>query len=299
MKYLVTGGTGFIGRHLIERLLADGHKVICLSRSKQKVQQCFGERVKAVSSLAELGQIKLDGVVNLAGEAIADQRWSEARKTLLRESRVALTAALVDWIATLDDKPEVLVSGSAIGYYGSHPGDRPLDERGGCTPGFTHELCQLWEDEAQRAEKLGVRVCCIRTGIVLGDGGALNKMLLPFRLGLGGQVGSGYQWMSWIHIDDEVDAIVMLLTHDHLQGAFNLTAPNPVTNREFAATLGKVLKRPAILPLPAFMVHLLLGEGAELLLEGQRVFPEHLLEVGYTFKYSYLQDALSDVVTTR
>ena len=296
MKILLTGGTGFIGRHLVQKLSDDGHELVCLTRSKERAVQVLGNNIALVSELSELGQAGLDAVINLAGEPIVDQRWSDARKTLLEESRINLTANLISWLEGQEQKPEVVVSGSAIGFYGSYPGDEPLDESSGFIEGFTHDLCARWEEEARKAESLGIRVCLIRTGIVLGEGGALNKMLLPFKLGLGGQVGSGHQWMSWIHIDDEVAAITMLLTQTELAGAFNLTAPQPVTNYEFAKALGKQLNRPTILPLPAFMAKLMLGEGAELLLEGQRVFPERLLEAGYRFKYLELDEALGAIL---
>ncbi len=296
MKILVTGGTGFIGQHLIANRLRAGDEIYCYSRDANKVTSLFGDTVTPVTEMPPASDLRVDAVVNLAGEAIADKRWSEERKQLLRESRINLTAKLVEWISGLEEKPEVLISGSAIGYYGSVKGDKHLNESAAVTPGFTHSLCKDWEEEALKAEKAGIRVCLIRTGIVLGNGGALAKMHLPFKMGLGGPIGSGDQWMSWIHIDDEVEIIEMLLTHPQLSGAFNLTAPNAVTNREFTKALGKALHRPAILPMPAYAVKLMLGEGAELLLEGQRVDPEKLLELGYKFKFTDLNDALKDIV---
>ncbi|MGB0203440.1 MAG: TIGR01777 family oxidoreductase [Neptuniibacter sp.] len=296
MKILVTGGTGFIGQHLISNWLKEGDAVFCYTRDSSKVKEIFGDAVTPVTEMPPKDDLEVDAVVNIAGEPIADKRWSNERKLLLRESRINLTAALVEWIKGLEKKPEVLISGSAIGYYGSVVGDQKLDESVQATPGFTHSLCQDWENEALNAEELGVRVCLIRTGIVLGSGGALAKMYLPFKMGLGGPIGSGNQWMSWIHVDDEVDVIEMLLTHPDLSGVFNLTAPNAVTNREFSKTLGKVMHRPAILPMPGYAIKLLLGDGAELLLEGQRVYPEKLLSIGYKFKYETLTEALESIV---
>jgi uncharacterized protein (TIGR01777 family) len=296
MKILVTGGTGFIGQHLISNRIKKGDEVFCYTRDASKVKEIFGESVTPVVEMPPKDDLEVDAVVNLAGEPIADKRWSNERKLLLRESRINLTAGLVDWIKGLERKPEVLISGSAIGYYGSVAGDQKLNESAQATQGFTHSLCQDWENEALKAEELGVRVCLIRTGIVLGSGGALAKMYLPFKMGLGGPIGKGNQWMSWIHVDDEVDVIEMLLTHSQLSGAFNLTAPNAVTNREFSKTFGKVMHRPAILPMPGYAIKLLLGDGAELLLEGQRVYPEKLLEIGYKFKYESLSDALENIV---
>lgn len=296
MKILVTGGTGFIGQHLIANRLREGDEIYCYTRDANKVSSLFGGAVNPVTEMPPAADFSVDAVVNLAGEPIADKRWSEERKQLLRESRINLTEELIKWISGLEKKPEVLISGSAIGYYGSAKGDQKLGESSEANSGFTHSLCRDWEDQALKAEDYGVRVCLIRTGIVLGLGGALDKMLLPFKMGLGGPIGSGDQWMSWIHIDDEVDVIEMLLTHSQLSGAFNLTAPNAVTNREFSKALGKALHRPAFLPMPGYAIKLMLGEGAELLLEGQRVHPSKLLETGYKFKYENLREALEAIV---
>ena len=297
MKVLVTGGTGFIGQALVRTRLSKGDEVTCLSRNPLKVKRAFGDSVRAVSSLDQLNGFEFGAVINLAGEPIADGRWSDQRKKRIRQSRVEFTEELVRWIAAQPAKPSVLVSGSAIGYYGSHRGDVELSEQGHVISGFTHSLCADWEARAARAEMLGVRVCQIRTGVVMGHGGgALKKMLPPFRLGLGGPVGHGQQWMSWVHLADEVRAIEFLLEHDTLQGAFNLTAPHAVRNREFSRELARVLKRPAVLPLPGWVVGLMLGEGAELLLEGQRVYPHRLLEAGFQFVYPELPAALEEIV---
>ncbi|EAR59830.1 TIGR01777 family oxidoreductase [Neptuniibacter caesariensis] len=296
MRLLVTGGTGFIGQHLIKKRLAAGDSIVCWSRDPAKVHDLFGQKVEAIRDLPEKDELQIDAIVNLAGEPIADKRWSFERKQLLRASRIDLTHQLVEWVKAQDQKPEVLVSGSAIGFYGCHSSDVQLGENSAVSPGFTHDLCADWETEAIRLEEDGVRVCLLRTGVVLGHGGALSKMLLPFKLGLGGPIASGQQWMSWIHIEDEVEVIEMLLTHQHLQGAFNLTAPEAVPNRVFTGCLAKALKRPAFLPMPAFVIDLMLGEGAELLVQGQRVYPEKLLEIGYQFKYPELQPALNAIV---
>jgi len=297
MKLLVTGGTGFIGQAIIRARLAKGDEVTCLSRDPLKVKRAFGDSVRGVSSLDQLNGFDFGAVINLAGEPIADGRWSEKRKSMIRDSRVAFTEELVSWIAGQAVKPAVLVSGSAIGYYGSHRGDVELSEQGNVVSGFTHSLCADWEARAARAEMLGIRVCQIRTGVVMGHGGgALKKMLPPFRLGLGGPVGHGQQWMSWVHLNDEVRAIEFLLEHDTLAGAFNLTAPLAVRNRDFSRELARVLKRPAVLPLPGWVVGLMLGEGAELLLEGQRVYPHRLLEAGFEFEYPELSAALEEII---
>lgn len=297
MKVLITGGTGFIGQALIRSRQPHGVVFTCISRKPDKVKKLFGDSVRAVSSLMEVDGERFDAVINLCGEPIADRRWSAARKRLLRDSRLNMTRALVEWMTLSEHKPKVFISGSAIGYYGSHAGDDLLVETSEGRAGFTHSLCADWEYEALQASALGVRVCVVRTGVVLGPGGALKKMLPPFRLGLGGPIGDGSQWMSWIHLSDEVRAIEFLLSHHTLQGAFNLTAPEAAQNRDFAATLGAVLKRPARFPLPPFVVQWMLGDGAELLLEGQRVFPKRLLDAGFSFNYSKLKDALEATLT--
>ncbi|WP_010325354.1 TIGR01777 family oxidoreductase [Marinobacterium stanieri] len=294
MRVLVTGGSGFIGQALTRALTQRGDQVVILSRQPGKVPAMTGvvtvDRLQAISG-------KVDAVVNLAGAPIVDKRWSESRKQLLRASRIDLTRDLVSWMQTRDVPPAVLVSGSAIGYYGSHQ-DEVLDENAPVAAGFPHELCNAWEQAALVAESASTRVCLVRTGVVLGPGGALTKMLTPYRLGLGGPIGDGQQWMSWIHLDDEVGAILYLLDNPSLRGPFNLTAPEPVTNEEFSQTLGKVLKRPAAFRMPAFVMRLLLGEASELLLEGQRVVPVHLNSAGYAFKYRTLEPALKAVIKT-
>lgn len=292
MRVLITGGSGFIGQALSRQLLARGDQVVILSRRPERVPSQQG--VLVVAALEQV-QGRVDAVVNLAGAPIVDRRWSRARKLLLRDSRISTTRALVHWMGGLKQPPSVLVSGSAIGYYGTHQ-DEVLDENAAFTPGFTHQLCRDWEQEAREAERLGVRVCLIRTGVVLGTGGALARMLPAFRLGLGGPIGSGEQWMSWIHLQDEIGAIIYLLDHPALHGVFNLTAPEPVTNADFSQTLARVLKRPARLRVPALAMRLLLGEASELLLAGQRVVPANLHTAGYRFQYPALEPALRAVL---
>lgn len=295
MKVLITGGTGFIGQAYIKWRQPHGVNFTCITRNPDRAKKTLGPAVRTVTSLMEVDGETFDAVINLCGEPIADRRWSEKRKKLLRYSRLTMTHALVDWMAMSDKKPAVFISGSAIGYYGTHPGDDLLVEASAVRQGFTHSLCADWEEEAMRAAELGVRVCLIRTGVVLGEGGALKKMVPPFRMGVGGPIGDGRQWMSWIHLEDELRAIDFLLRHQTLQGAFNLTAPEASRNAEFAQTLGRALKRPAKLPLPPFVVELMLGEGAELLLEGQRVYPQRLMQAGFEFKYPELDQALEQI----
>ena len=290
MRVLVTGGSGFIGQALIRALTERGDQVVALKHKRQLTQP-------GIETLEQLSHIKgkVDAVINLAGAPIADARWSEARKKCLIDSRLDTTRSLVQWIAKQSEKPSVFISGSAIGFYGATSSDTPVNEFS--TPllhDFSQQLCQQWEDQALEAQPLSVRVCLLRTGIVLGKGGALAKMRIPFLLGGGGPIASGKQWMSWIHLDDEVAAILHLLDHQNLSGAFNLTAPHPATNRQFVKSYAASLHRPAILPMPGFAVKMMLGsEASALLTEGLAVFPERLLESGFRFKYASLQDAFA------
>ena len=296
MKVLITGATGFIGGHLVPRLLQDGHELIIMSRSAQKAQKQFGTAIRVITRPDQIqSDEQVDGIINLAGAGIADKRWNEARKKVLVDSRVEITNQLISLISRLEHKPEVMISGSAIGYYGCRDDDLLLDEHGDVVEDFTHTLCQRWESEALKAQAMNVRVCLIRTGIVLGAGGALAKMLPPFRLGLGGPVAEGQQWMSWIHLDDQLEVICMLLTHDQFSGAYNLTAPEAVTNATFSRQLAAMLSRPAWFRVPAFVLKLILGEGSDLLVKGQRVYPQRLLDAGYQFAYPKLKDALQQI----
>ena len=293
MKLLIAGGTGFIGASLCQRLVQRGHELVVLIRqpSRQSAQPGVqllswetGEWQRALGSM--------HGLINLAGESVAAKRWTPRQKTLIRNSRIQTTQRLVTAVAQLPRRPAVLINASAVGYYGAR-GDEELVESDSPGGGFLAQLCQAWEYEAQRAEALGVRVARLRIGMVLGrDGGALSKMVPPFRLCLGGPLGSGRQQVSWIHRDDVVGLIEWILERPDVAGAVNATAPQPVTMREFCATLGRVLKRPSWAPVPALALRLLLGEMAELLLSGQRVMPSIALRGGYTFSHPTLRPAL-------
>lgn len=295
MNILITGGTGLIGSALCRQLLAGGHQLTVLSRRPQQVPSLCGTGVDAVETLAELpAEGGFDAVINLAGEGIADRRWSARRKRQLLASRVDLSARLVDYLAACRQPPAVLISGSAVGYYGDQ-GEHVLDEEADAVNDFAHQLCRDWERQAMRAESLGVRVCVMRIGLVVApEGGFLGRMLLPFRLGLGGPIGSGEQWMSWIHRDDLLAIIHYLLEHQVLTGVFNATAPNPVNNAEFSRLLAQTLGRPASLRVPAWALRAGLGEMSSLLLGGQRVLPRRLRLAGFDFRYPYLQEALAD-----
>jgi uncharacterized protein (TIGR01777 family) len=298
-KILVTGGTGFIGRHLCKSLIESGDQITLLSRQPlPKVQALLGPSVAVIASLEALNAASdFDAVINLAGEPIMGRRWSPAYQETLRQSRITLTEKLVDKIALFQKKPEVLISGSAIGIYGDQ-GDLLLDETSSTSgTGFSRTLCLDWESAARKAEALGVRVCIIRTGLVVGSaGGFLQRMLLPFKLGLGGPIASGRQWMSWIHLEDEVGLIRYLLDHTALKGTFNGTAPLPVTNAELTQTLARCLNRPAFFRVPAFVLNALFGEMGSLLLESQRVSPKRALEQGYTFQFTELTGALQSIL---
>lgn len=294
---LVTGGTGFIGRSLCQTLLADGYRVTVLTRNAAKAGVGQDDR-DFVEDLVELDRMPpVTLIVNLAGEPLANSRWNEARKREFFRSRVGTTEKLFDYFAGVASPPQILVSGSAIGYYGAQ-GSNELDEEGSYAPGFSHDLCAAWEAAADKFEALGTRVCKVRTGIVLGPGGgALASMLPLFRLGLGGPIGSGQQWMSWIHRDDLVGIILHCIEHQQVTGPINGTAPGAVTNKKFARTLGKVLRRPAVMPTPGFVLKLVFGQMAEeLLLSGQNVYPKKALQTGYSFLYPELEPALRQVL---
>ena len=293
---LVTGGSGFIGRNLCKRLTGSAEKIIVLSRNPVNAAKVLPQSVEIISDLTQLNE-PVDILINLAGEPIADKRWSEKRKATITQSRIQTTQALYQYFKQADIPPSIVISGSAIGYYGGGiANNQPVTEEGAIEPNFSSKLCADWENTAQQFEQLGARVCLLRTGIVLGEQGALSKLLPAFKLGLGGPIASGKQWMPWIHIDDMVEIIAYAIQND-LSGPINCTAPNPVTNREFAKTLGKVLKRPAIAPMPAAIVKLLFGQmGDELMIQGQSVVPQKLQQKGFNFKYTSLYSALNTIV---
>lgn len=298
MKILITGGTGLIGHHLIPRLLELRHSVTVVTRTPGKAQQRLDARVTLWKGLNEQNQLNdFDAVINLAGEPIADKRWSEEQKQRLCESRWQITQRLVDLFNASESPPQVLISGSATGYYGDL-GEVVVSEEEPPHNEFTHKLCARWEQIACGAQSDRTRVCLLRTGVVFAPkGGALAKMLPLFRLGLGGPIGNGRQYLSWIHIDDLVNGILWLLDND-LRGPFNMVSPYPVHNEQFSHTLGHVLHRPAVMRAPAAVVRLLMGESSVLVLGGQRAIPKRLEAAGFAFRWYDLEEALQDVVTS-
>ncbi|MGV7195520.1 TIGR01777 family oxidoreductase [Xanthomonas axonopodis] len=293
MRVLITGGTGFIGQALCPALVQAGHQVGVLTRNAGRASRSQ----PGITAVETLDGIQAEAVINLAGEPLAAGRWSDARKQRFRESRLGTTDRLHDWIAQqpAQQRPAVVVSGSAVGYYGER-GDAALTETDGAGEDFSAVLCRDWEAAAARIGALGPRVSWVRTGIVLDrDGGALARMLPAFQLGGGGPFGDGRHWMSWIHRADMVALLVWLLQHGQ-PGAYNATAPNPVTNAEFARTLAKVLHRPALLALPAGLLRLGFGEMADLLLISQRVLPQRALDAGFGFRHERLERALRAIL---
>ena len=296
MHILLTGGTGLIGRQLCRLWLSQGHSLTVWSRKPEKVPTLCGAQVRGIARLEEIGQAPVDVLINLAGAPIADRLWTHRRKALLWSSRISLTETLLAWLESLEQKPRLMISGSAVGWYGDG-GERELTEDSPpVSEDFASQLCIAWEETAQRAEALGMRVVLVRTGLVLSaEGGFLSRLRLPFKAGLGGPIGNGRQWMSWIHIDDQIALIDFLLHQNMASGPYNACAPKPVRNREFAKTLADVLHRPAFMPLPSFVLKVGLGELSLLLLGGQRVTPLRLLAAGFTFRFTDLRAALDDL----
>ncbi len=300
MKILVTGATGLIGRSLSRALAGEGHTIVGLSRSPERAPRlAVAEMHKWEPQAGPPPEQALNGVeavVHLAGEPIAARRWTDEQKKQIRDSRVISTRNLVSGFRSMGAKPAALISGSAIGFYGDR-GDEKLYEQSPAGRGFMSEVCQAWESESEQASRLGMRVVEVRTGVVLStEGGALQKMLTPFKFGVGGPIGSGRQWFPWIHIDDIVGIFRHTLLASSLNGPVNGTAPEPVTNADFTKQLGRALHRPAFLPVPEFGLRALMGEMSEILLGSQRVIPQVALESKYEFIYPTLGSALKNLL---
>ncbi len=297
MKILISGASGLVGKHLIPTLKAKGNEVYKLVRKTPKSSDEI--QWDAERGFSETEQAKLenfDAVVHLAGDNVASENWSNEKKRKIRDSRVVGTRVLVDALKGAKNPPRIFVSASAIGFYGDRK-DEILTEESERGAGFLAEVCTAWEEEIRRAGEFA-QVVFLRTGVVLAkDGGALEKMLMPFKFGVGGRIGSGKQWMSWIALADLIKLIHFALENETLRGAVNAVAPNPATNAEFTKTLGEVLHRPAVLPVPEFAVKLLFGEmGETLLLQSARTLPKRLVEAGYEFQFPFLKDAMKHVL---
>jgi len=299
---LITGATGFIGKLLVATMLKQGKQVTVLTRNTRQASAMFGGKVHCVSSMKELPiDQKIDVIVNLAGARILGARWTEHRKSVLRLSRVGLTKSVVDWIARAQIKPRLLLSASAIGYYGiqAQEDDTPLTEDSKPQAIFMSQLCQEWEAAAGAASEYGVQVRIMRFGFVLGKQGSLPLMMLPVRLGLGGALGSGRQWLSWIHVEDILKGMTFLWDQPDLSQpvlAFNFTAPQVVRQKQFMQIAAQILHRPCFIPTPAWPIRLLLGEQADLLLEGQHVMPAALEKMGFQFAFPELKAALKNLL---
>lgn len=310
MDIAITGGTGFVGRLLVARLLAEADqqsRLIVLTRDGTRADQILGQdpRLSIVTydplRPQEWGST-LEGVkavINLAGEPLTGGRWTPSKKAEIRRSRIEGTTALVEAIRACQTRPQVMISSSAVGYYGPRNSDQALEETAQPGQDFLAQLAQDWEAAAQPVQDLGVRLAWVRTGIVLGpEGGALAQLLGPFQSFLGGPIGSGQQWLSWIHREDLVRLMQWLLTQESGSGPLNGTAPQPVKMQEFCAVLGQVIGRPSWLPVPSFALELVLGEAAQVVLTGQRVIPAQAERLGFTFHYPELKAALQQILLT-
>jgi uncharacterized protein len=305
MKIAITGATGFVGSRLVARLHQDGHNILVLTRNPASAQRTFPPQAfPHVEILAYTPTVSgawqdqiagCDAVVNLAGEPIAEGRWTPEQKQKILNSRQLGTQKIVEAIAKADPKPAVLINPSAIGYYGTSE-MATFDETSATGNDFLAQVCQTWEAEAQKVKAAGVRLVILRFGIVLGNGGALGKMIAPFKLFAGGPIGSGRQWLSWIHLDDLVKLITTAVTNPEMEGIYNATAPHPVRMAEFSQSLGEVMQRPSWLPVPGFALEALLGDSSMIVLEGQKVIPQRTLATGFEYEYPHLRPALAQIV---
>ncbi|BBF09443.1 TPA: TIGR01777 family oxidoreductase [Haemophilus influenzae] len=296
MNILLTGGTGLIGKTLVEQLCLRNEQVTILTRSSSPHTLSKQKNIKFITALSELDlQEQFDAIINLAGEPIFHKVWSKNQKSILRESRLSLTTQLVEFINQYQQYP-VFISGSATGIYGDQD-EQTITETSKTAKTFTAQLCQDWENIARQAN---ARVCLIRTGIVFSKkGGALAKMLPLYKWGLGGKLGNGEQYFPWIALEDMVNGILFLLDHSECRGAFNFSAPNPIKQHKFNRTLARILKRPAFTTIPKWLLHFMLGERANLLLESQNVVPEKLLNSGFQFQYSDCKNYLEDILKNK
>jgi uncharacterized protein len=302
MRIIITGGSGFIGSRLSDDLIKSGHEVIILSRSPSNTRQRFPNGIKVErwdgNTAQNWGNLvnRNSAIINLAGENLSTGQWTTIRKKRIIESRVNAGKAIVDAIQLAKEKPRVLIQASAVGYYGVHQ-DELIKESQSAGDDYLGVVCTKWEASTSEVEEYGIRRVILRTGLVLdAKQGALPRLALPFKFFVGGKIGSGKQYIPWIHIQDEIRAIKFLLEEEATSGAFNLSTPNPVTNAEFAKTLGRVMKRPSIFPVPSIAIKILFGEMSIVILEGQRAIPDRLQEAGFEFNFPILEDALKNIL---
>ncbi|GAB1538529.1 TIGR01777 family oxidoreductase [Scytonema sp. NUACC21] len=305
MKVAIAGATGFVGGRLVQRLQKEGMEVVVLTRNTSFAQKIFPPtafpNVKIIAytpTVSGSWQSAIAGcnaIVNLAGEPIGEGRWTPQRKQEILESRKLVTQKIVEAVASANPKPSVLVNASAIGYYGTSE-TATFDENSSPGSDFLAQVCQAWEAEAKKVTEAGVRLVILRLGIVLGTGGALGKMITPFKLFAGGPIGNGQQWFSWIHIDDLINLILQALTQAEMQGVYNATAPHPIRMAELSTTMGRIMNRPSWLPVPSFAIEALLGEGSIVVLEGQQVLPKRTQSTGFSYKYPNLEPALAQIL---
>ncbi|MEZ9139868.1 MULTISPECIES: TIGR01777 family oxidoreductase [unclassified Shewanella] len=297
MKILITGATGFVGKQLVALLSQQSHQLTIVTRNITQATQTLGAEHQYLDDLNQLKNLNdFDSVINLAGEPIVGKRWNNQQKQQICDSRWNITALLTQLIKQSDTPPASFISASAIGFYGRQ-GTIPVDEDSQAHDEFSHQVCSEWEHLALQAQSEKTRVCVLRIGIVLGkNGGALAKMLPPFKLGLGGPIGKGVHGVSWIHIDDLTQLILHLLTTEQAHGVFNATAPNPINHKQFAESIGSSLNRPACIPTPVIALRLAMGEMADLIVEGQFVLPKRTLASGFNFKYPDISPALDSIL---
>lgn len=298
MKILITGGTGLIGSTIALALIEENPNICItiLTRNNLLVGKTSNSQIKYIDDFGNIDK-DYNVIINLAGEPINKGRWTDSKKARILSSRMDITKKLIEYISKLEKKPELLISGSAIGFYGSHQSQIFTEDSKAVDNGFTHQLCKTWENIANEAKDFGVRVVNLRTGIVLAkSGGILKEMLLPFKLGLGCKISDGGAWMSWIHIKDLCNIIMYIINNKNIEGPVNCSSPNPVQNREFSKSLAKALSRPMFLTMPSFIVKIIFGEmGETLLLNGQRVLPNKIIKAGYSFEFDNLKKALDNL----
>ncbi|WP_459927570.1 TIGR01777 family oxidoreductase [Desulfosporosinus burensis] len=300
MNVMIFGGTGFVGRNLTEELLVNGYQVYVVTRNPQKTANRLGNKIKVIewdniSPLSSIYKLQIDVVINLAGESIGNRRWTNSVKEEIISSRIRITGTIVDAINNGTIQPKVLINASAVGYYGLRE-DEEITESEEEGQDFLAQVCRDWENEAYKVQNGLTRVITIRIGVVLGNEGALNRMALPFKFYLGGPLGKGNQWLSWIHIQDLTSMIRFIIEHQELAGSINAVAPNPVRMRDFSKILGKVLNRPSWLPVPEIVLKIALGQMAEMLLHGQRAVPKIILSTDFIYRFPRLKEALDNAL---